>query len=389
MFKDIDKVSIFIYIVTIALSALFIGLCYHFKLKLNNELENEDTNAKIIRKYKALFILFFILALLPYTLVSGLRYEVGTDYNYTYKPNFIDIFTKEYTYDEYPFIWLNMLLRLMTDDPTILFLIMAFLFAFFMQISVMKISKNWMMSTALVALSNFFFVSMSNSRQLVAIAILIYAFTFVVDKKLIKFLLLVFFASCFHLSAFIFLIIYPLINFKSKYVHKYWGYAFLGLVVLIPLVTAVAEFVISFTKYAYYFEPEWYSNNSGIVHYLIVSLIIGLYCIFYYKKLVERYGNLAIGLIFVCFISVYIALLSFFIKIPEMMTRLYLTFGWSGIFLTPMIFSVEEDKNMKIVHTFILFGVLTFATYGLIVMKGHHELFPYKWIFNKGGTYLW
>lgn len=374
-----------IYIITIALSVVFVGLSYYFRQKLNSESKNSEANVITIRKYKALYIIFFILALLPYTLVSGLRYEVGTDYNYTYKPNFINIFDKDYTYDEYPFIWLNMLLRLMTDDPAILFLIMAFLFAFFMQISVMKISKNWMMSTALVALSSYFFVSMSNSRQLVAIAILIYAFTFAVDKKPIKFLLLVFFASCFHLSSFIFLIIYPLINFKSKYVHKYWGHTYILAIILIPLITFAFKTIISITKYSYYLEPEWSKFSWGIVCHFSVSILISLYCIIYHKKLVDKYNNLAVGLIFVCFISLYISALSFFIVIPEMTTRIYMIFGWSNIFLIPMIYSVEKNKKFRIINTFILIVSVSIATYILIVVLGHHELFPYNWIFSKGG----
>ena len=36
-------------------------------------------------------------------LVAGLRYEVGTDYNHTYVPNFMTALTKNDQYSEVPF----------------------------------------------------------------------------------------------------------------------------------------------------------------------------------------------------------------------------------------------------------------------------------------------
>lgn len=171
-----------VYILMTAITAVMLGFSQYFYQKSKVELE---TKKNIIVYY----VLFF-LSILPMALVAGLRYEVGTDYNHTYVPNFMTALTKNDQYSEVPFLWLNMGLRHLTDDPVWLFLIMGFLFAFFMNLSIKKLSDHWALSSILLVLSIIFFVSLNNSRQMVALAIAIYGFTFALEKKLYKVLFL-------------------------------------------------------------------------------------------------------------------------------------------------------------------------------------------------------
>ena len=107
-----------VYILMTAITAVMLGFSQYFYQKSKVELE---TKKNIIVYY----VLFF-LSILPMALVAGLRYEVGTDYNHTYVPNFMTALTKNDQYSEVPFLWLNMGLRHLTDDPVWLFLIMGF-----------------------------------------------------------------------------------------------------------------------------------------------------------------------------------------------------------------------------------------------------------------------
>ncbi len=201
-----------VYILMTAITAVMLGFSQYFYQKSKVELE---TKKNIIVYY----VLFF-LSILPMALVAGLRYEVGTDYNHTYVPNFMTALTKNDQYSEVPFLWLNMGLRHLTDDPVWLFLIMGFLFAFFMNLSIKKLSDHWALSSILLVLSIIFFVSLNNSRQMVALAIAIYGFTFALEKKVVQSLISLAFAMCFHSSMVLLLPFYFLIHWKwfKKYI---------------------------------------------------------------------------------------------------------------------------------------------------------------------------
>ncbi len=117
-----------VYICMAVLTATLIGFSQFYYEKSKQVVE--------VKKYKIAYYVLFILAILPMALVAGLRYEVGTDYNHTYVPNFLNALTETDQYTELPFLWLNMILRRVTDNPVWLFLIMGFMFSIFIHLSI-------------------------------------------------------------------------------------------------------------------------------------------------------------------------------------------------------------------------------------------------------------
>ena len=91
--------STFIYMSGMVLYGLFTFILeYHSK--------NKEKYSVV--KYRIIYVLLFILSILPLTLISGLRYNVATDYNNTYSPHFID---KNWDYSDFLFIWVHQFLR--------------------------------------------------------------------------------------------------------------------------------------------------------------------------------------------------------------------------------------------------------------------------------------
>ena len=361
-----------VYILMTAITAVMLGFSQYFYQKSKVELE---TKKNIIVYY----VLFF-LSILPMALVAGLRYEVGTDYNHTYVPKFMTALTKNDQYSEVPFLWLNMGLRHLTDDPVWLFLIMGFLFAFFMNLSIKKLSDHWALSSILLVLSIIFFVSLNNSRQMVALAIAIYGFTFALEKKVVQSLISLAFAMCFHSSMVLLLPFYFLIHWK--WFKKYIFIFIILSICILPFMNPVVRFVLPYFKYGYYFGSE-HDNGKSIYPYFIQTLGVSLITLYYFKPLEQQYKKKFFPLFLMSTCATLIGFLGFFVRIPEMMSRFLLNFSWANLFLIPMIVNVEKNKISKICILFILIIIIYAPTYLMINVWNNHEVLPYQWIFGK------
>ncbi|MCM1131657.1 MAG: EpsG family protein [Anaeroplasma bactoclasticum] len=332
------------------------------------------------KKYKIAYYILFVLAILPMALVAGLRYEVGTDYNHTYVPNFLNALTETGQYSEYPFLWLNMLLRRMTDNPVWLFLIMGFMFSIFMHLSIRKFSSNWALSSLLLVLGMIFFVSLNNSRQMVGLSLAVYGFTFAFDKKIIPSILCIAGAMCFHMSLIMLLPFYFLIHLK--FLRKYILIVLAVLLCISPFMNPIVRFILPYFKYGYYFESE-HDNGQTIYTYFIQTCSISLISLLYYKALNKEYGKKFFAVFLMSSIATIIGFMGFFVKIPEMMSRFLLNFSWANLFLIPMIYHVEKNKVCKVCILMIMLLLTLAPTYIMIGIWRNHEVLPYHWIFGK------
>jgi len=361
--------STFIYMSGMVLYGLFTFILeYHSK--------NKEKYSVV--KYRIIYVLLFILSILPLTLISGLRYNVGTDYNHTYAPHFID---ENWDYSEFLFIWVNQFLRLFTSNPVILFLFMATVTHTFLQLAITRISPRWWFSAVLVVCINFFSVSLNQSRQMMSVAIYAYAFTFIHEHKLVKYLIFAILAGLFHYGCLILIPVYFIFNFK--FVKKYYLGIFIVTLFLVPAMCLCFKQVILHTKYEYYFTNPNYYTNQSIEAYFIASLIVEGFAILWADNLIKKYGDLAIGLILLNGIALCIGFASFFIKINELTARTYLLFSFGQVFLIPMIVESEDNYWMKWYIVIALVSTVTLSSSYVIYRQLHHEIFPYRWIFNK------
>lgn len=361
--------STFIYISGMVLYGLFTFILeYHSK--------NKEKYSVV--KYRIIYVLLFILSILPLTLISGLRYNVGTDYNHTYAPHFID---KNWDYSEFLFIWVNQFLRLFTSNPVILFLFMAAVTHTFLQLAIIRISPRWWFSAVLVVCINFFSVSLNQSRQMMSVAIYAYAFTFIHEHKLVKYLIFSILAGLFHYGCLILIPIYFLFNIE--FVKKHYFIIAVVLFLITPLFCICFKQIALHTKYEYYFNDPFYYNYQSIDAYFIAALIVEGFTIIWLNKLITKYDNLAIVLFLLNTLALCIGFASFFIKISELMSRLYLLFSFGQIFLIPMIVESENNYFIKWCIVIILVSTVTLASSYVVYRQLHHEIFPYHWIFNK------
>lgn len=152
----------------------------------------------------------FFIAYLVLVVQTGLRWETGTDWN-TYFNHFELITDFSSTSPlkngvEYGYNILMWVMKLIFPNYSFFLIINALIFYFLIFKSFQRYSSNLFLTLML-----FYTLSMGilgSNRQLIALAICIYAIRYAIEKKPIIFFLLIALAISFHTTAFLFIIYY-------------------------------------------------------------------------------------------------------------------------------------------------------------------------------------
>lgn len=115
------------------------------------------------------------ISLLFPLLVSSLRYGLGTDYSYTYIPQFNSIARGDRGYYEIGFYLLNKIVSFFTNDGQWIIVICSILFVGIVYRQIYRESKVYALSILLLYLTFAYFVSLNNVRQSLASAFLLLA----------------------------------------------------------------------------------------------------------------------------------------------------------------------------------------------------------------------
>jgi hypothetical protein len=118
------------------------------------------------------------------------------------------------SYLEKGYMLLNKIISVVFYDPQWLFIITAVFICFSTARFIFKHSPNVLLSAILYLTLDMFFFNLTGIRQSLAIAILFFAYDFLLSRRFIIFALIVLAASAFHSSAIIFIAVYPLYNIR-------------------------------------------------------------------------------------------------------------------------------------------------------------------------------
>ncbi len=357
--------SYLIYGIATVLTVLFLWLAEIFKKKENI-------------KYKKWYILFLILAILPLSLVSSLRWGIGTDYFYTYYPDFYRIIVGFKPYKEMPFIWLNLLISYFYMGPEPLFVITSFVFMTFLILSVDKMSKSMPLSGLLIVLGNYWCISMNNVRQCCALAIMIYAFSFFCEHKFVKAGLFSLLATCFHLSSIILIPIFLVLCLKK--LRKYFLEINIVLFCFGIFALDLAKWGMGLLGYGSYFEP--FGWQEPLYTQIVLFAYLFLLIVFGRNRLIKQ-DNYIFPLMMLCSLTFLIGLESLRFQTMETMSRAILYFSWSILFLIPYIPKLTKYRWLNWTLTIIAVILVCGYTYYITIYLGHHEVFPYRSIFDK------
>ena len=360
------------------LISLFLILLTNTALSNNNKMipnksilssQYKIYNKKINIKHALFNIFVFIIFLF-----SALRFGIGWDYWAYYDTIKLGISTNITSNGELLTIMLIDISKLI-KVPQLFFIINAAICIGLISNVVRRYSRDpWMSMIIFVTFPLFYLNSFSVIRNFSAIAIAFYANKYILEKKLLHYVVAILVASQFHTSALIALVFYPLKHFKIK------NSRLIFLVVMAPLISKLMRsLVIKFTpQYSVYLNKTTLQEGTkAIFVFLLVAIAMILLMKYFrgknnYEIIMLHYNNFTIGLL------IYLM----FFETGTMGHRLSLYGTISSIILIPEIVGVIKESKIRMLAKIILYiFLIIFFLY--IIHVGRVTYIPYKTFFNR------
>lgn len=320
--------------------------------------------------YLGLKSIKYRLAVLPICILvslAGMRdYSIGTD-TIVYVRDFIAGLDYNYYYFDpniefgYQYLVYNILK--LTNDYHWYLLSVALITVGLMIYSIRRYSTDYLLSVYIYITFGFYTFLFNTVRQAIALAILFYGVKYFLERKLVKYLIIVFFASLFHVSAYIMIPFYFLVHSKIRIELKVFS-TFIFSAILSSMV--VKYMSASNQRYEQYTQE---SENSGGYLLLLFYFIIAAFLYIFGRTL--RVNNKTYSLLeqlYFCglMLVIPIALLG---TDPSGPQRVLYNFSVYLILLIPMVLRDQFNKSTYItifyVLAFIYFMMITYSLYGI------------------------
>lgn len=313
-------------------------------------------------------IIFVVIACLQWILISGLRADsVGDDtenymlffdehsalsWNKVFKGLGDYINTGKmgsvwYLDTEPLFVVFNKLVSVFTTDHVVYKFLIAIIFMSALGRYVYKYSKDPCLSFILYGGLFFNMFSLTGYRQVLAVALILFGFRFIKERKLVSFLILLFFAYFFHRTSLIFILLYVLANKKITP-----NYILIGVAALVGLIVFRSQVFVLVRDFVGY---EEYVGNYGFKQEMFMLLlgIITFGAFWRFKEVTkEEPGALLYynGLILSWF------MMPLAMESPSCM-RLVYNFAFVLMLLVPLIVQSFREKRDRILLYIAIYGV--------------------------------
>ena len=168
--------------------------------------------------------IFPVIIAVGVSIFAGLRADtVGTDIKVYAKP-ILDVIanyglktTLEITNVEFLYVILAFIVKLINGNLAVLLFLSQLIPISFYLFFVNKKKEKISISVAVLAYMTILFgISLNIMRQAIAMGIAIFSYSFIKERKLIKFIVTIALASCFHITALIFLPLYFIFGLNNK-----------------------------------------------------------------------------------------------------------------------------------------------------------------------------
>lgn len=313
-------------------------------------------------------------------LCSALRFDIGNDYEqYAYTAHEVSV--NGYVVTESGFNWVVKLIYAIFgfECYEAVFAVFAFATIVLFMKAMYEQSADFSISFLLFMTLGMYFQTYNTVRYYFALAIVLYATKYVLQKDWIRFVCWILFAAFFHKSV---LLVIPVYVLASKR-WKVWQMC--GLVMLSALAFLLKGPVLQLALHLYpSYKNTVYLEGGTTVSSIIRTGVIILLCILYWKNYGKQCKQQQ--LFWFCTQLNFLALLVYvFFSFLPVVTRIAYYFTVSQLLLIPvMIHGISKEKN-RIVAYGLLLAVCSvyFVLFLLTADKPGVVLLPYKsWLFS-------
>lgn len=341
-------------------------------------------------KKKGLAIFFLIIAILIPSIFAGCRdLSIGTDTSFyvldyfkeaKHAKNFFkyreDVIRAETGYAIFNYI----ITKIFNNISWLLFFIQGFIMLF-ITLAILQLKKSKLLPwTFLIYFLLYFSNSLNMTRQTMAIALCIYSFSNLLTGKIIKAFILVGIAATFHFTAYIFLAIFPIYFYTSRFIKNFWLFQFVVGVSCILIVVLLDAIIVAFIGvgvlaegFGTYKSGGIYGSNIPMSDLFLCFVFFILFVLFKRFSILQNsqknfFQTIFLISIILCFAAVQ----------STFAVRGMYYFSYLSVIIIPLLITSIEDRKIEyilwisVVLLFILYWALTipYANLG--------ETYPYK-----------
>lgn len=340
-----------------------------------------DSNSKI--KVNFVFTLIYVI----FTILSGIRYDVGTDYN-TYImhqiPDALNHYVYSTGYKVEPLYRGLIYIGNFLGSAQWVFVFTHIIFMYFVLQYIKQQSRDYVFSIFIFVFSTFYSFSLNGMRQAIATSVFLFAIKYIYRRQYKRYFLFIIIAILFHKSAIIYIPFYFLnrINLTKK-THFF-------------LITIISVILAFNSKYAYNFAYKFslkyhfytkffnsrYSDglqvNTMYISMLLLNLII-LYLFYLFGKN-QKDNDLATVVNYnIHLVSLMFSAIAF--SIPGAFRVFYFFIPVQMVFVPNIIVEIKND-TIKLIVKLLLMLVYIFIFIRLIMISNQNGTLPYQTIFQ-------
>lgn len=320
---------------------------------------------------------YIIFSLLPIIILSGFRYDVGTDYMFRYFPDFKSIESGIIPYNlELGFLMMVKMCLLISKNFQLVMMITSIFIYGLLYYIIAKRSVKPELSILILLIGGFYFDSLNIVRQYMAIMLLMLCFYKIIDDRVKESVIYLGLAMTLHNSVLIFVVIF--VPYILKYNKKYIQAVLLAGLVVTPLFKPVMKVLLSGTRFSVYFEGELSYYTQGDFQVIlcvlnIMVLLIYTYCIYKEKNILEE--RISIMYFYCQAVALILNVFSGFMFIAFRFTYMFSIFQILGV--PYMLDQLDSSKEKTLIIRGIV-AVYIIAMLYLVVLQGTNEVLPYS-----------
>jgi len=212
------------------------------------------------------YALFGALSFLPLFLVAALRYKVGTDW-FLYLEGFKRIAAREAEFRDPLFNVLNLVVYWLGGNYTVFLAVCALIIYGFVFAAIYRGSVSVPVAIFIYVGSGNYFNSMSQLRQEMAMAVFLFALTYLRRRKMWAYFFWILVATLLHITAIAYFPLYFLYGLRARpRVHML---LFAGAVVVMPVANRVLVWLLSYSIFAHYFDSDFNPERIYIFGFVV------------------------------------------------------------------------------------------------------------------------